>query len=254
MMEVDFIGLDKVINHIKLTGLSKFSINRVGSTSGSVPVFELINSNSNDKAIQVFSAWAENINTGLCYKLTLFDKVETSVDEFGNEKKTKSKNKAENSTVYFKLSPNSMILQDHNIHGLNGSVDRAAIRQEVLNEINKENEEKSIKAEIAALSKKVDEVLNGDNDDDDDQDQLNGINNMNNLITILSGLGLMKTQQKPAINGLDNADTFKNNINQAIKVLYKNNPKLDTDLLKLADISEKQPATFNMLLNTLRNM
>ena len=48
-MEVDVIGIDNIIENIKLTGLTKFSIERVGANKGSLPIFELLNSNSNDK-------------------------------------------------------------------------------------------------------------------------------------------------------------------------------------------------------------
>lgn len=251
MYEVDLIGIDKVINHIKLTGLTKFSINRVGSTSGSAPVFELINCNSNEKACSIFSNWAENMNAGIPYKLTLFDKIETSVDEFGNEKKTKSKSKTENSTIYFKLHTSSTPYEQHNTHGINGSVDRDAVRREVLKEL----EEKSLKDQIKALSEKVDQVLNGE-EEEEEESSLTGMQSMTNLVTLLQGLGLMNNNKPTAINGVENSpnDAIKNNINKAIKVLYKNDPKLDQDLLKLADLSEKQPATFSMLLNTLRNM
>jgi AraC-like DNA-binding protein len=44
------------------------------------------------------------------------------------------------------------------------------------------------------------------------------------------------------------------NINRAIKILYKNNTQLDLDLLKLAEVSEKNPSQFKFLLNALRTM
>ena len=259
-MEVDFIGIDKVINHIRLTGLTKFTIERIGTNKGTVPVYELLNSNTNDKAINVFANWAENVNSSMPYKLTLFDKVETTIDEQGNEKKTKSKNKLETSQVYFRLNADPFNAGNYNANANYniGAVDRESIKRELLNEV---QSEQSLKNQIAALSEKVDKILNEEEEEEtEEQSNLNGFNHISNIITLLQGLNLIKpmNNNKQAINGIenDNADNnnFKNNLNKAIKVLYKNNPNLDTDLLKLADISEKQPATFNMLLNTLRNM
>ena len=41
---------------------------------------------------------------------------------------------------------------------------------------------------------------------------------------------------------------------KALKTLYKYDKNLDTDLLKLSEIAENKPDTFNMLINTLRQM
>ena len=69
-------------------------------------------------------------------------------------------------------------------------------------------------------------------------------------------VNLFKQQQNPSLNGIEPVDINiqKENINKAIKILYKNNKQLDTDLLKLAELSETKKDTFDMLLQTLRNM
>jgi hypothetical protein len=254
-MEVDVIGIDNIIENIKLTGLTKFSIERVGANKGSLPIFELLNSNSNDKAVLEFKKWASIFNNTIPYKITLFNKLDTSVDEFGNEKQSKSKSKTEKSEFYFRINDNpsnfSFATQTHN---LNGVADRESIRREIL----KEQEDNDIKNQIAMLSAKIDGMM-ADEDEDEDEDKgiLDGLNGLNisNIVTLLQGLNLMKQNNvnKNAINGVDNTE-FKDNINKAIKILYKNNNKLDSDLLKLAEISENNPNMFNMLLNTLRGM
>jgi len=257
-MQVDLIGIDKVVNHIRLTGLTKFTIERLGTNKGTIPVYELLNSNTNDKAINTFINWAENINGDMPYKLTLFDKIETSIDEQGNEKRTKSKNKAETSQILFRVNntdftnSNAYLNTQHNMNGL---VDRQAIRNEVLGEIQREQEEQTLKAQISALSAKVDALLNGDDEEEEDieAESLLSAQNLGNIMNLITGLKNM-TNNKAQINGVETETDFKTNINKAIKILYKNNPSVDKDLLKLADLSEKQPATFNMLLNSLRQM
>lgn len=256
-MEVDLIGIDNVVNHIRLTGLTKFTIERVGTNKGTIPVYELLNSNTNDKAINTFINWAENVNGTMPYKLTLFDKIETSIDENGNEKRTKSKVKNETSQIFFRINNNTMNGSYQNTQNNNlGFVDKAAIRSELLNELQKEQEEQTLKAQISALSAKVDELLNDDDEEIETDNSLLSAQNLGNLMNVLTAFKNMNNQNTGAqINGVeDNQNEFKTNINKAIKILYKNNPVLDKDLLKLADLSEKQPATFNMLLNSLRQM
>lgn len=252
-MEVDVIGIDNVVENIKLTGLTKFSIDRVGSSKNSLPIYELLNSNSNDKAVMEFRKWANIYNNSIPYKITLFNKLETAVDEFGNEKTSKSKGKTEKAEFYFRINENpSNLSYGTQTYNLNGVADRETIRREIL----KEQEENDIKNQIASLSSKIDAMMNEEEEEEEEKGVLEGLNGLNiaNIVTLLQGLNLMKAPNKQAINGVEDNSEFKTNINKAIKTLYKNNPKLDTDLLKLADISENNPSMFNMLLNTLRTM
>jgi len=253
-MEVDVIGIDNVIENIKLTGLTKFSIDRVGSSKNTLPIYELLNSNSNDKAVIEFRKWANIYNNSIPYKITLFNKLETAVDEFGNEKTSKSKGKTEKAEFYFRINENpSNLSYGTQTDNLNGVADRETIRREIL----KENDENEIKNQIANLSSKIDKMMSEEEEEEEEEKSvLEGLNGINiaNIVTLLQGLNLMKAPAKQAINGIDDNSEFKTNINKAIKTLYKNNPKLDSDLLKLADISETNPSMFNMLLNTLRTM
>jgi hypothetical protein len=252
-MEVDVIGIDNIIENIKLTGLTKFSIERVGSSKNSLPIYELLNSNSNDKAVIEFRKWATIYNNSIPYKITLFNKLETAVDEFGNEKQSKSKGKFEKSEFYFRINDSpSNLSYGTQTYNLNGVADRETIRREIL----KEQEENDIKNQIASLSSKIDAMMSEEEEEEEEKGVLEGLNGLNiaNIVTLLQGLNLMKAPNKQAINGVEDNSEFKTNINKAIKTLYKNNPKLDSDLLKLADISENNPSMFNMLLNTLRTM
>lgn len=253
-MEVDVIGIDNIIENIKLTGLTKFSIDRVGSSKNGLPIYELLNSNSNDKAVMEFRKWANIYNNSIPYKITLFNKLETAIDEFGNEKTSKSKGKSEKAEFYFRINENpSNLSYGTQTYNLNGVADRETIRREIL----KEQEENDIKNQIASLSAKIDSLMSDDEEEEENEKGiLEGLNGLNiaNIVTLLQGLNLMKAPNKQAINGIEDNSEFKTNINKAIKTLYKNNPKLDIDLLKLADISENNPSMFNMLLNTLRQM
>lgn len=65
---------------------------------------------------------------------------------------------------------------------------------------------------------------------------------------------MFKNNTPAVLNGTEEQGTRTENINKAIKLLYKHDKQLDTDLLKLAEIAETKTETFNMLISTLRNM
>lgn len=68
-------------------------------------------------------------------------------------------------------------------------------------------------------------------------------------------INMFKTNDNKAIiNGIDANQTKKDNLNKAIKILYKYDNQLDIDLLKLSELAETKTETFNMLINSLRTM
>ena len=73
---------------------------------------------------------------------------------------------------------------------------------------------------------------------------------------LLGLIGMLKQQANPTLNGVQESNTIdeKTILQNAIKRLYAKNKNLAADLNKLADISEKQPDMFNMLINSLRNL
>ena len=71
----------------------------------------------------------------------------------------------------------------------------------------------------------------------------------------LTGLiNLFKGGATPtALSGTEEQSDRIENINKAIKTLYKYDKELDKDLLKLAEIAETKNETFKMLISTLRS-
>jgi|LakMenE18May11ns_1017448.scaffolds.fasta_scaffold9932192_2 hypothetical protein len=247
-MQVDIIGIDNVAEFIKNTGLSKFSIDRPGSSRGTLPVFELLTNNSNDKAIEEFKKWAKVVNGNNEYKLTLFDKLDIVTDETGEEKAVKSKSKSNKAEIYFKLS------DDHKNNNLSGNnLDIENIRLQALNEFRTEQKIKDLEEKIKRLEEEEEE-------EEESGEELAGLGGLNihNIVSALNALNMIKnngttqTNQTPTINGLNDDKIV--NINKAIKILAKHDPDIDTDLLKLADMAENNAGTFQMLLKTLRSM
>ena len=259
MQNIDIIGLDNILKYIEASKLSKFTICRANANGNFVPVFECLNSNNNETAINEFRRWAEVINNNVAYKIMLFDFAEYNTDENGNIKPIKAKGKSGkiesifviNSAPQFSTQPQT---NDKNI----GAYDIANLRAEIINEISKKQEENAILKEIAELKQKFAEL---DEEEEEEEEETNnkGIAGINGeqLTQIMGLINMFKSQSTPnAINGIEETNTtdFKTNINTAIKILYKHNKQLDTDLLKLSQIAENKPDMFKMLLTTLRTM
>jgi hypothetical protein len=93
-------------------------------------------------------------------------------------------------------------------------------------------------------------------DEEDEEEEDNSVAGIQpDQIAQIMGLVNMFKNSSPAIlNGTEEQGTRTENINKAIKILYKHDKSLDTDLLKLAEIAETKTETFKMLINTLRSM
>jgi len=95
-------------------------------------------------------------------------------------------------------------------------------------------------------------------EEEEEEKEVNGISpDMAQQMAQIMGIINMfkKPNTPPTINGAEETQSnFKENINKALKTLYKYDKNLDTDLLKLSEIAENKPDTFNMLINTLRQM
>ena len=87
-MQTDITGLENVCKYIQATKYSKFSITKIvaGSNGNNISVFDLIDSNTNEHAVETFRTWAEFMNNNLPYKIVCFDEVEISEDANGIQK------------------------------------------------------------------------------------------------------------------------------------------------------------------------
>lgn len=255
MIGIDIIGTENVLKYIEVSKLSKFTID-ANKSGHFICVFECINSNSNDTAILEFSKWADFINPNQNYKITLFDVVETTILKNGEEKQNKTKNKNGKMSATFILNENYNT-KPQTINGQN-NFDEESLLKKLSHRISEEQTNNAILNEIKLLSERLNRI-ELEEESEEEEEENNGIAgiNSNQVEQIMGLINLFKNQKSPAINGIENnveiKDDFKTNINKALKILAKNNKNLDTDLLKLAEMSEHKKETFNMLLQTLRN-
>ena len=254
MIGLDIIGTENVLKYIETSKLSKFTID-ANKSGHYICVFECINSNSNETALNEFSKWADFINPNQTYKITLFDVVEVSEDFNGLTKIKKTKNKNNKMSATFILNE-SYNTKAPNVNG-NQNFDEETLLRKLTDKIVKEQSENQILNEIKNLSERLNriELEEEEEEEEESENTIGGIKS-SQIEQIMGLVNLFKNQTQPQMNGNMETDLktdFKENINKAIKILYKNNKQLDKDLLKLAELSENKPETFNMLVNTLRN-
>jgi len=277
-MSIDVIGINPVANLIRQSGLTKFIIYREGAGKGSTPVFENIFCDSNPKTVTSFTDWASNllnsnpVNTTV-YDIFLFDEralidEEESEAEEGEDIKRplRSKKKANKIRFRFQLASNNMM------QGMNGQQNSNYVTKEDMGKIVTE-------ALIAAEGVRANnEILNrlkaleeDDEDDEDDQDfdSSDSLGRIEKIFDRVEGLiTKKKIKDKSEENELELADSVsgvedikkktgrdvKKNINLAITKLYKYDKDLDLDLLKFAELAEKDTEQFKTFIKALRAM
>lgn len=257
-MQVDIIGIDDVVKYIEATKLSKFTVMRQNG-AGYIPCFECLDSESNLNAINEFRKWAEIIRNNIPYKISCFDIAEIVLDANGNEKIKKSKNRSGKMECTFVLNHNGIGYNINKNEIENVPVDENELRRKIIKEISEQQEKNEILNEIKALRLKFAEL---EEEEEEEKQSTNIAGIPAEQITQIMGLiNMFKGgQQQPIINGVDDVDNTneleikKQNINKAIKILYKYDKNLDTDLLKLSNLAETKTETFNMLITTLRSM
>jgi hypothetical protein len=259
MQNVDIIGIDNVIKYIKASKLSKFTISRANTNGSYLSVFECLNSNNNENAVNEFTRWAEIINNSMPYKIVLFDFAEVTTDDYGNDKVKKTKGKSGKMESIFLINQShSFVNNQQGTKDNNIGFDLQSMRNDIINEISKKQEENIILTEIRNLSQRLNNLEN-EEEEEEEKPNIGGVN-MEQIGQIMGLLNMFKpTNTPPVINGTEtqseqHKQVFKDNLNKAIKVLYKYDTQLDLDLLKLSEIAENKPDTFNMLISTLRNM
>jgi hypothetical protein len=132
-----------------------------------------------------------------------------------------------------------------------GGYDLATLRESIINDLAKKNEENAILKEIAELRQRFIEM--DEEEEDEPDNSIAGIQ-PDQIAQIMGLVNMFKNQSPAVLNGTEEQGTRTENINKAIRILYKHDKSLDTDLLKLAEIAETKTETFNMLITTLRSM
>ena len=257
-MFADCNGTQNVLKYISNSGHSKFHITKYGTSKSSIPLYYCVHTNTNKAAAEAFYNWAQTCGQGNnpnLYCLTLF----SDTDE-NNGLKAGKAGKCE---IIFSLNETPGEFKTPG-----ASFDYSEAYNKGKQEAEQEAEKRTLLQEMQALRLELQQIKNELEEEQEEEEQesasISGPEQMAQYIAMLQGL--LKPNNPPQLNGTEttapptppkktlfNAEQSAN-INTALRLLYKNNPQIDTDLLKLANISENQPATFKILLNSLRNM
>jgi hypothetical protein len=249
-MEADIIGLNKILDCIKGSSFTKLAVYRYPQNSGNIPVFEKLNAKSNHELVKDFNEWGKNIDNSVIYEINLFDNVLVSFDENGQEKLKRDNAKNGKAKFYIQFKKDS---NNNNYSNNSNNTDMATIVGLVSENLRKSQEDNLILKELAELKNKI--TIMEEDDDEEEETGLAGLKpeNIGQFISALQMLSGNNSQPTASvINGV--MEEKKENIKKAIGILYKYDPDLDQDLLKLSSLAENNNATFKMLLTTLRNM
>lgn len=267
---IDIIGLDKMLKYIRSTGKTKFSIYRAGQSGNNIPVYECFEHNTAENAVQSFQAWAEVIDNNAVYKIVLTDNVDIDAD--GTVKK--SKNKSGKMEALFALNAPGVQYgqqqQQQSGQLLPAPLDAAEMRKQITAEIVAAQREDTLMRKVDELTVKI-AAMEAEEEEEEEGGLMGVLGNpqqmaqINSLLMMLRGgpaaqvpgtgplAGPAEQTPQPAANVHPRPKEQRTeNVNNALKRLYKANRDIDTDLLLLADLAENKPETFNQMLMMLR--
>lgn len=258
MQDVDVTGTSSVASLIEQSQLTKFLIQKTGAGKNSTPVFEFIKTTATNKqAKDTFLQWSSNVlqggNNNNVYEILLFNDVDIIDNGTGEEELQRSKKKSNKMKFSFTLSP----VSERSLGVLNGGYSEnnntAELVKLAVDRALAERDKNDLSKELQSLRNEIKEMREEEEEEDLGEDKGNAIVNSLGalLLTKLGG----KTEPV-VINGAPDGDHTEKleNINRAIKILWKHDKQLDSDLLKLGAVAESNPSQFNFLLNALRNL
>jgi hypothetical protein len=266
---IDIIGLANIVKYIEVSGKSKFTIYRAGQNGMNIPVFECDQTQTNGNAVREFERWAEVINNAVIYKIVLFNVCHLDTDEMGNTTTKKTKQKSNKMEALFAINePGSYSKIGSDSKGFDIEKEMAIYKREVDFEYKKKEEENKILATLDKINERMTILEAREAELDEEEEEEDGIGGLSpaKIKDMMALIALFKggqpQQTAPVLNGnadIEEAKTIDekkikiNNINNAVKRLFVHDKQLDTDLLLLAEMAEKDSGTFNMLLGMLRN-
>ena len=260
---IDIIGIEKLIKYIEASGKTKFSIYRAGQNGMNIPVFECLDTQTNGNAVKEFIRWSEVINNSVIYKLILFNVSTLDTDEEGNLTAKKSKQKTGKMECLFAVNEPSQYTRSE-AGGRSGVNEIEEYKRQLDERYKKKEEDNLILNELKSMRQEI-EVLRAQNAEleEEEEEEIGGLTNPSQLKDVMQLIALFKgvPQSPPVLNGTEEAQAQAqslnkikiDNINKAVKRLFVHDKNLDTDLLLLADMAEKDKGTFEMLLGMLRS-
>lgn len=274
MEDVDYTSCKQVAEIITQSQLCKFIVYRVGQSRKSVPVFECLDTTTHKAARDAFLSWARITNNH-----TVYDMVLTNSKGGEDEDNAKGKSKSVRFSFMNKEAPVSTHTPVHMMQ---------APQQENISEVvenmfakyTKQQEENKVLQAIEGLSDRLSDL---EEDDDPEPEERGSMNKLEDAITTVAIAQINKwddtsingnrpdiqkgqvgqdrnIQQgqtsQPAVNGVAEATKLLNDpkLQQALVILQKNDDDIVNDLVRLANLSQKQNDLFQYMIKNLRSL
>jgi hypothetical protein len=245
---VDSVGIHATASIIKQSGLQKLSIQKYGAAKHSLPVYEDVNSKTNDRIVKSFTDWASTILQGnpfndTVYEALLFNEVENFDEEETEGAPVKRGYSKRNKMKFcFQLFRAGQGDTKSEVSGQNMS------SEATIQALYQKLKDDEVLKRLEALEKRLDEY-----EETEEEEQTGAISDQN-IATIEKFIGLLSQKNtNTQVNGIEERD--KNevtaNINKAVKILWQYDKNLDRHLLKLANMAENNNALFNQVISQL---
>jgi hypothetical protein len=258
-LDVDLIGVGPVSTVIKQSGLPRFQIIRRGAGRGATPVFECLQCQNAEKASKEFENWANtllaaNPANNVQYDIMIFD--ENPLDDDEDQTNPKAKRFRSKKIRFCFVLQNTV--QDMGV--INGpryeqpqqpDLSLFVPRSQVDSLIAAEREKLEWKHKFDQLNERLARME--EEEEEEEEEETHGSDAVK-FLDKLSGLFNAKKEPEAVINGPDGdspADKLKR-INQAVTILAKHDKNIDKNLMKLAELAERKPDTFQSLLSMLQ--
>ncbi|CAK0746769.1 hypothetical protein CCP1ISM_250005 [Azospirillaceae bacterium] len=276
-IEVEVIGTENVATMIESSGLPRFAIQRKGSHAGATPVYECLDTKNSLDASKSFKKWSNVILQGNPYSNIVYDIICFTRDEEEEGSSSGNAKRQRSGKVRFSFVLTNPFGTPNPIANVNGyqmqqGIDEnkvADLIAKAIKEDRRDRENEELKKRVKELEKEIEE---GDDEDGDDLGHplLNMV--MENIKDNPKfGFGKKKEKEEKkeaAVNGINEEseteeteadvetkkkEAYIKRINNVLLKLRKHDKDLLIHLEKLAEIAEKKPNTFAMIIENLDN-
>jgi hypothetical protein len=260
-LDVDLVGVGPVSTVIKQSGLPRFQVTRRGAGRGATPVFECLQNNNADKAAKDFENWANtllaaNPANSVQYDIIIFDENPLEDDDLNDGNKPQAR-RYRSKKIRFSFVLQNTVQEMGVINGpryeqpAQPDLSQFVPRSQVDSLIAAEREKMEWKFKFDQLNERLARME--EEEEEEEEEETHGSDAVK-FLDKLSGLFNAKKEPEAVINGPDEdspADKLKR-INQAVTILAKHDKNIDKNLMKLAELAERKPDTFQSLLSMLQ--
>lgn len=249
---VDFIGADSIAQLFDLHKLNNWRILRKNEQGNTIPIAEDIKSRSPAQAKNSFLEWSRIILAGNPKNNKIYDIELFNFSEVEEEEGSINRKRTQKVRFNFQLVASNEFGQAQP-YMYNNAVD-----------INTALENERLKLKLEMLTEKIAQLEAEHYHDEEEEEEEENETDNNFLNAFLGAIfskynnqdksAYMGSIEKEKVEQNEQKEEYQKRLTAALKILRKNDKKFLVHIEKLADISEKKPQMFNMLIGSLDSM